>query len=92
MTNYVLKAPLTNQKELIKKSFQNAMKSLPMLFDNNWDAALLDCIPKTRLYEIWVLNAVLWAPKCWQSTLFNALTNLEINATFLFVPSNLIMD
>ena len=48
VTNYVLKAPLTNQKELIKKSFQNAMKSLPMLFDNNWDAALLDLHTKNK--------------------------------------------
>ena len=48
VTNYVLKAPLTNQKELIKKSFQNAMKSLPMLFNNNWDAALLDLHTKNK--------------------------------------------
>ena len=48
VTNYVLKAPLTNQKELIKKSFQNAMKSLPMLFDDNWDAALLDLHTKNK--------------------------------------------
>ena len=48
VTNYVLKAPLTNQKELIKISFQNAIKSLPTLLDDNWDAALLDLHTKNK--------------------------------------------
>lgn len=48
VTNYVLNSPLTSEKEEILNICKNAIETIPLLIDDQWDKALLNLHTKIR--------------------------------------------
>ena len=48
VTNYVLNSPLASEKEEISNICKNAIETIPLLIDDQWDKALLNLHTKIR--------------------------------------------
>jgi PTH1 family peptidyl-tRNA hydrolase len=48
VTNYVLNSPLSSEKEEILNICKNAIETIPLLIDDQWDKALLNLHTKKR--------------------------------------------
>ena len=48
VTNYVLNSPLASEKEEISNICKNAIETIPLLIDDQWDKALLNLHTKKR--------------------------------------------
>ena len=48
VTNYVLNSPLASEKERIVNICKNAIETIPLLIDDQWDKALLNLHTKIR--------------------------------------------
>ena len=48
VTNYVLNSPLASEKEEILNICKNAIETIPLLIDDQWDKALLNLHTKIR--------------------------------------------